>query len=150
MYLSYTAYIEFNPESTLSQSEFNMYSFQAENLINYYTYNRLINDFPVKEEDYDEIEVTGDVLMIQRCMVYLIDLMAKRAKANTLGIDSTSGAPIASQSNDGLSTSYNVVSASEVLENCKTEAKDIIMQSLSTVKNKAGKRVLYRGLYAGE
>lgn len=150
MYLSYNAYVNICSDVDISESDFATYSYEAENLIDYYTYNRLKADFPDTEEEYDEMEVDSTVRAVQRCMVYLIGLMVQKSKANTLGVDTTNGAPITSQSNDGLSTSYNVVSASQVLENCKTEAKETILQSLSTVKNKAGRKVTYRGLYAGE
>lgn len=151
MYISYSAYCDLNPETTITESEFGKYSFESENLIDWYTYNRLRNDFPKTAEEYDAITDKDDeYVAVQRCMAYLIGLMAQKEKANTLGVDTTNSAPIASQSNDGLSTSYNVVSAQQVLDNNKTEAKNVIMQSLSGIKNKAGYKVLYRGLYAGE
>ena len=57
---------------------------------------------------------------------------------------------IASQSNDGVSISYNVLNASELAQSCKVQAGDAIKKYLQGVMNEAGRELLYRGVYPNE
>ena len=139
MYLTYAEYQEMG--GTLDEATFNDYEFEAEALINWYTFNRLKNDTTFPTE-------------IKRLMKYLISLAQQ--KANLLGASGsgsavdTNGAAIASQSNDGVSISYNVLSAAQLMESLKGSEDETIKKYLQGVTNEAGRKLLYRGLYPGE
>lgn len=139
MYLNYDEFQNYG--GTLDETTFNEYSFEAESLINYWTFNRLIEDTEVSEN-------------VKRCTYKLISLIKQKADALTLGasVDDTnaSSAAITSQSNDGVSISYNALSASQLLENSKTEFEDTIKRYLQGVRNSLGQLVLYRGIYPNE
>lgn len=138
MYLTYEEYQTMG--GTLDETTFGDLEFEAEALVNWYTFNRLKNDsvFPVE---------------LKRLMKYLVNLL--RIKGNILnssdnGSTQGSGSAITSQSNDGVSVSYNVLSAAEVAETCKQDAADAIKQYLQGVMNEAGQLLLYRGAYPNE
>ena len=139
MYLTYAEYQEMG--GTLDEATFNDYEFEAEALINWYTFNRLKNDTTFPTE-------------VKRLMKYLISLAQQ--KANLLGASGsgsavdTNGAAIASQSNDGVSISYNVLSAAQLMESLKGSEDETIKKYLQGVTNEAGRKLLYRGLYPGE
>lgn len=152
-YLSFNEYIEMG--GTLDEAAFNDFEFEAEMLINWYTFNRLKNDteFPVE---------------VKRCVYRLIQLAKLKADALILGNQQTittievdgvvtkttteTTAPIASQSNDGVSISYNTISAADIfkqLNSTKNNENPIYEQIklyLNGVVNSRGQHVLYRGL----
>ena len=96
--------------------------------------------------------------------MYRLIYMAKlKADAMQLGMavsttEETSNNPspaIQSQSNDGVSISYNVLSASELFNALATKTKgsevdQIIQRYLQGIKNSLGRKLLYRGFYPGE
>lgn len=139
MYLTYVEYQTMG--GTLDETAFNNFEFQAEALVNWYTFNRLKKDSTFPDE-------------LKRLMFYLITLA--QSKAGTLssssgsGSSSTTGSAIASQSNDGVSISYNVLSAKDLMDSVKTESETLINQYLQGVMNEAGRLVLYRGVYPDE
>lgn len=138
MYLTYEEYTEMG--GTLDVATFNDFEFEAEALINWYTFNRLKGDTIIPSE-------------VKRLMKYLIDLASQ--KANLLGASSSAsaesqGAAIASQSNDGVSVSYNVLNAAQLMESLKGQEDSAINKYLQGVMNEAGRKLLYRGLYPGE
>lgn len=139
MYLTYEEYQSMG--GTLDSVSYGNYEFEAEALINWYTFNRLKND-----KTYPEA--------VKRLMKYLIDLAVQRAtllSASGSGDSEIStGAAIASQSNDGVSTSYNVLSAAQIMESLKGQESGTIQRYLQDVVNEAGRKLLYRGLYPGE
>ena len=141
MYITYSEYEEYG--GTLTETAFNDCELQAEMLIDWYTFNRLQN-----EKEYPE--------KLKKCMYVLIKYVALQSGLDgTGGVDasgnvSVSGGSIASQSNDGVSTSYNVLSAQELIDNAKSKIEDIIKMGLQGVVNSLGRKVLYRGLYPGE
>jgi hypothetical protein len=139
MYLTYEEYQ--NMGGTLEEIPFNDFEFQAEAQINYATFNRLKNDATFSNE-------------VKRLTKYLIDLLEKKAAAFSLGKGSSSSADsgvyITSQSNDGVSVSYNGMAPTDLVEMCKTEVLTAIRNYLDGVKNEAGHKLLYRGLYPGE
>ena len=137
MYLTYSEYADMG--GTLDEATFNDLEFEAEALINWYTFNRLKNDNTFPDE-------------LKRLVKYLINLAEQRINllgASGSGNDSVTGG-IASQSNDGVSISYNVLSASELMANLKDEAGRAIQLHLQGVMNEAGQLLLYRGVYANE
>lgn len=139
MYLTYEEYQ--NMGGTLDETTFNDYRFEAEAKINWYTFNRLRHDTTFPEE-------------VKRCVYQLIKLLQDMANAaatdgqseNSAGV----AAGIASQSNDGVSISYNTLSAKDMLESAQGQVEKTIKEYLSYVKNELGKRVLYRGMYPDE
>lgn len=139
MYLLYSEYQ--NMGGTLDETLFNEFEFEAETQVDWYTFNRLQN-----EEEYPE--------RLKRCMYALISMIYRVQQASMLGDDgsgdSNINAAVASQSNDGVSISYNVMSAHDVVESSKQEIESIIQRYLQGVMNSLGRKVLYRGLYPGE
>ena len=57
---------------------------------------------------------------------------------------------ISSQSNDGVSTTFNRLSAKETIDAMDKELQDAIQRYLQGITNSLGRKLLYRGLYAGE
>lgn len=139
MYLLYSEYQ--NMGGTLDETLFNELEFEAETQVDWYTFNRLQN-----EETYPE--------RLKRCMYALIKIIYTVQQASMLGDDGSGdseiNAAVASQSNDGVSISYNVISASQAVELSKDKIETIINQYLQGVVNSLGRKVLYRGLYPGE
>ncbi len=139
MYLTYNDYQ--NMGGTLEETLFNELEFEAECQVNWYTFNRL-----KKETTYPE-ELT-------RCMYALIKIIYEVQQASLLGDDGSGDnnirAAVASQSNDGVSASYNVISASQAVELSKDKIEQTIQKYLQGVMNSLGQKVLYRGLYPGE
>ena len=139
MYLTYDEYL--NMGGTLEEIPFTDFEFQAEAQINYATFSRLKTDNTFPSE-------------VKRLTKYLIDLFEKKAAAISLGKGSSSsagsGVYITSQSNDGVSVSYNGMSPTDLVALCKTEVQNAIKMYLDGVTNEAGHKLLYRGLYKGE
>lgn len=140
MYLSYTEYQ--NMGGTLDETAFNDLAIEAESVIDWYTFNRL-----QKDTNYPE--------KLKQCMYKLIKMAQERQAAMSAGESSgdnttETSAAIASRSNDGVSISYNVVSASEIFDKLKDEMGDTVKRYLNGVVNELGRKVLYRGLYPGE
>ena len=153
MYLTYEEYQ--NMGGTLDETAFNDFEFEAECIINWYTFNRLKNEteWPVE---------------VQRCMFALIKLAKLKADSMVLGSQSTqvtddqghtttttTMSAIASQSNDGVSISYNMVSATQLFQSLSPrmrggEVENTVQMYLQGVMNSLGQKVLYRGLYPNE
>ena len=138
MYLTYAEYQ--NMGGTLDESAFNDLEFQAECEVDWYTFNRLQT-----EEEFPTA--------LKRCMYSLIKLINEQQQAYIVNPVDSSGniqAGIASQSNDGVSTSFNTLSAQSAAELIKAKIEDTIKKQLASVTNSLGRKVLYRGLYPGE
>lgn len=149
LYLTYDEYTEMG--GTLEETTFNDFEFEAESIINWYTFNRLKNETSLPDA-------------VKRCMYRLISIAKLKADALQLGLSmsetasSTSGtatAMIRSQSNDGVSVSYNVLSASEIFDVLQVKGKggeidQLVQRYLQDVVNSLGQKVLYRGFYPGE
>jgi len=139
MYLTYEEYQEYG--GTLDATTFNDYEFEAEALINYVTFNRLKNDTVIPDD-------------VKRLVKYLVDLAQKKAEALSLGGTTakaeSDGTAIKSQSNDGVSITYNSMSSYELFKACETDALAAIDKYLNGVMNELGRKLLYRGLYPGE
>lgn len=139
MYLSFNEYQSYG--GTLDETTFNNYEFEAEALVDWYTFDRLKNQKEQPEQ-------------LTRLMLALIDLAQK--KAATLGLGASaddsdqSNVYITKQSNDGVDTTYSSMSASSLYNLCRNEAVSDIKRYLAGVMNEAGHKVLYRGLYKGE
>ena len=155
MYLSITQYSNsggrfasvFN-ESTAAETNavFNVLSRAAGSMIDWYTLNRLRKDFA------DGTPSLETATAVRDCMIELIDALYLKQTAYTAGndVNGNGTAAVASQSNDGISVSFNTMNASQIVEGSKAECEDIITRHLSGIVNSAGRHVLYRGLYPGE
>lgn len=152
MYLSYEEYQFFG--GTLDEATFDDYEFEARSIIDWYTFNRLANDTEIPEA-------------VKRCMYRLIQLAKLKADSLRLGETETqtteggtttttvTSAPIASQSNDGVSISYNTMSAADAFSKVSSTANGneielTVQRYLNNVVNEAGRKVLYRGIYPDE
>ena len=138
MYLTYDEYQSMG--GTLDFTTYSDLEFEAEAAINWYTFSRLKNDLVIPEA-------------VKRVMKRLIDLAQEKAGLMSAGDDgsgSGTSAAIASQSNDGVSVSYNVLSASELMNSIKEQESTTIKRYLQDVTNEAGQKLLYRGLYPNE
>lgn len=138
MYLTYEEYRQYG--GTLDETTFTDYCFEAEAQVNWYTFNRL-----KKMETVDE--------NVKQCVYQLIKRIQSVNDFQTGGNNSNSAsvtANIASQSNDGVSISYNVLNASDCVSMIKDDIKRIIRICLQDVKDSLGRSVLYRGIYPGE
>ena len=139
MYLTYAQYKLYG--GTLDETTFNDMAFEAASIVDWYTFNRLQN----MTEEYPEA--------LQRCMYKLIQLIQTLSAVSGTGTPesaASSSAGIASQSNDGVSISYNILSASEIVNNSNAKSKQIVEMYLSNVTDSLGRRVLYRGVYPNE
>ena len=142
MYLSYAEYQSMG--GTLTQTTFNDFEFEAETLIDWYTFSRLKK---FSESDYPDA--------LKRCMYHIIQSLVSQSlligSADTTSADSiSSNSTISSQSNDGVSVSYNVLSAKDLMDANKTNVEQTINRYLSNVTDSLGRKVLYRGIYADE
>lgn len=137
MYLTYEEYL--NMGGTLDKAAFDNYLIDAETLIDWYTFNRLHNeiDIPVR---------------VKQCVFKLISLADMKAKSFVLGreVDGTGNAAVSAQSNDGVSISYNTLSASQAFDLIKAESGQVVKQYLNGVVNSLGRKLLYRGIYPDE
>lgn len=139
MYLTYDEYIVMGG-TNMEEAAFQQIEFEARAVIDYWTFNRL-----QKEETYPEA--------VKRCMFRLIQLINDKQKAMVVDAQSADGtvkAGIASESNDGVSTSYNTLSARDAVDTMQKELETTTKMYLSNVKNSLGHKVLYRGLYPDE
>lgn len=139
MYLTFAEYQ--NMGGALDETTFNDYEFQARALVDWYTFNRLQKDETVDEK-------------VKMCIYHLIGMIDLQMQAMTVdgtsSAGSTGSAGVASQSNDGVSISYNTLSAKDAVDVIEAEMKKAINRYLQGVMNELGQKVLYRGLYPNE
>ena len=137
MYLTFDEYLDMG--GLLDEATFLDFEMSSEMEINYYTFNRLTK---MKEIPF----------AVKYCVKKLIDLLQARREAETLGVSLSDNAQakISSQSNDGVSVSYNTLNASEMIELNKKDFIYTIQRYLDSVKDDKGRKVLYRGVYANE
>lgn len=153
MYLTYEDYQSMG--GTLDETAFNDFEYEAETIVNWYTFNRL------KEETEYPIELA-------RCMYRLIMLAKLKADALLMGKQVTIQYDdqgnktttevetyIKGQSNDGVSVDYNAVDANEVFGLLSSTGKGNVLETtvfryLQGVRNSKGKRLTYRGVYPDE
>ena len=138
MYLSYDEYLNMGGE--LDETTFYQLEFEARSVIDWWTFNRL-----QREESFPEA--------VKRCMMRLVQLINDKQKAMSVDVGSgdTSAKPLISQeSNDGVSVSYNTLSAKEAVDTMQDTLKATVQMYLSSVRNSLGHKVLYRGIYPDE
>ena len=118
--------------------------YEARSYIDWYTFRRLVGEETIPDE-------------VKECMYHLIRLIEQRLALLSLGSDSESGSSsmtggtgIASQSNDGVSISFNTLSAKDILDANTETVNRLVQRSLDGIRNSLGHRLLYRGIYPGE
>ena len=140
MYLTYEEYTD-EYGGTLDETTFNDLEFEAESYVDWYTFNRLQNEPEIPER-------------VKKCMNHIIKLL--QAQMGLMDNSSSADAQgsitgtIASQSNDGVSISYNVLSAKDAIELAKSDVDKGIKRYLQGVTNSLGRKLLYRGIYPDE
>lgn len=148
MYLTYEEYQNYGGQ--LDETSFNDLEFDAESTINWYTFNRL------QKEQWSFVLETPE---LKRCMYQLIRikqmedaLLAASAGGIGWGVGWQKEAGITKESNDGVTTEYNVLSSGELLAyaNGSKSKEALIDRYLGSIVNDLGRKLLYRGLYPGE
>ena len=138
MYLTYEEYQQYG--GTLEEVTFTDFEMESETIVDWYTFNRFQNDTEFPEK-------------LKKCMYQLIKLGQEKQTILSPG-ESADGsevtASVASRSNDGVSISYNVMSAKDIYDTIKVETASIVKRYLSGVVNEMGRKVLYLGIYPGE
>jgi len=146
MYLTYAEYTAYGGQ--LDETSFQDLEYDAESTVNWYTFNRL-----QRPEWADALDTEA----LKRCVYQLIRI--KQLENELLlggigggGLGWTKEPGITKESNDGVTTEYNVLSSGELLAYAQgtRPKKDIIDRYLSNIINDLGRRLLYRGIYPGE
>ena len=138
MYLTYEEYVAFGGQ--LDSTTFTLLEMEAENVINWYTFNRLKKETTFSDD-------------VKKCMYILINLLHKKEQSTAVWqypITGDTQATIASQSNDGVSISYNVMNAENLTESIKSDIENVIKMTLQGTVNSLGHKLLYRGIYEDE
>ena len=141
--LTYDEYIDMG--GTLDDdSLFDLYEYEVEGIIHWYTFDRL-----KKEETYSS--------EVKQCAYMLVNLIIEKYATLMMNNDADATSPtssvvgqIASQSNDGVSTSYVTLSSYNLLTFCTKEVNNVINYCLRNAVNSLGRKLLYRGYYPGE
>ena len=142
-YLTYEEYSEMG--GTLDETLFNTLLLDAQGYIDWYTFNRLWKEEWRTEDVMERVKI---------CMYQLISLVA--AKNNLITPQNTNAgginvnAQVSTQSNDGVSTTYAVLSGELLFSHAKKEIEDTVNRYLNGIVNSVGRKLLYRGLYPGE
>lgn len=141
MYLTYEEYATWG--GTLDVPEFELAELEARLLIDRITFGRL------KDEEEEDIPEAVKFTMFK--LIKLLQEQQELAVSPTLSDgESTATTGIASQSNDGVSISYNIISASELYGLKKAEINQLAKSYLQGVTNSIGQELLFRGMYLNE
>lgn len=142
MYLTYDEYTEYGGD--LDEPQFEDQYYKAAGIVDRYTFNRFREDDEFPKE-------------LKRLIYRLIKISTISDSAIGLDVASDSigsTGTLASESNDGVSISYNNMSAKDLYEligNIDSDSIDGYVKTyLNGVKNQKGHLVLYRGLYEDE
>lgn len=142
-YLTYDEYSEMG--GTLDETLFDTLLLDAQGYIDWYTFNRLWKEEWRTEDVMERVKI---------CVYQLISLVA--AKQNLITPQNTNAgginvnAQVSTQSNDGVSTTYAVLSGELLFSHAKKEIEDTVNRYLNGIVNSVGRKLLYRGLYPGE
>ena len=143
-YLTFSEYTEMGGTITV-EALFNSLAFDAQAYIDWYTFNRLWKEEWRTEEIMERVKI---------CMFQLIKLLNVKSSVITPDVSSTGGinvnAQLMSQSNDGVSATYAVLSGNALYEKTEEEIDDCIKRYLNGLMNSMGRQILYRGLYPNE
>lgn len=142
MYLTYHEYINYGGD--LDEPQFEEQYYKSAGIVDRYTFCRFRNDTEFPNE-------------LKRLIYRLIKI--NTISDGVIGLDVASDSigstgTVASESNDGVTISYNNLAAKDLYEligNISSDSMvDYVKTYLSGVKNQEGKLVLYRGLYEDE
>lgn len=141
MYLTFDEYLELGGQE-IEETTFNELEFEARAVVDWWTFNRLQN-----EETQQEA--------VKMCMYKLIKLIQDKQIATAIAkpvseSNSTIQPGIIQESNDGVTTMYNTMSAKETITTLDDEMKTVIKRYLQGIRNSLGQKVLYRGVYPNE
>lgn len=140
MYLTYEEYIQMGGEA-LEDTAFENLEFEARTQIDWWTFGRLKNEAEQSEA-------------VKRCMYKLIELLDKQQKVLMVDAVDEDGnikaGLMAHQSNDGVSSTYNVITGNMAVRVLKSQLDNTIKMYLQDVRDSLGRKVLYRGLYPNE
>ena len=140
MYLTYDDYIQMGGEK-LEETAFENLEFEARSQVDWWTFGRLQKMKTLPEA-------------VKRCMFKLITLIDKQQKVLMVDAVDEDGNVVAGlmahQSNDGVSISYNVLSASEIYAAKKAETQELMGKYLQGVTNSLGQELTFRGMYLNE
>lgn len=147
MYLSYDEYKEYG--GTLDKTAFSDLEMDAESTINWYTFNRL------KRPEWADVL---DCEELKRCTYQLIRLKQMENEMMESGLGAGAGlgwkkeAGIVQESNDGVTTRYNLASTGDLLLYLqgKKPIIELIDKYIGSITNDMGRKLLYRGVYKGE
>ena len=143
MYLTYEEYVEMG--GSLSEAAFNDIEYEARAYIDWITFRRIRKMLARGAEIPHEV---------QECIYHISRLIEAKMSALNVPAGDTSGsyygAGIASQSNDGVSISFNVLSAKDVLDNSEKEINKLITRYLDGICDDLNRKLTYRGLYPDE
>lgn len=139
MYLTFEEYATWGGQ--LDAPDYLLAELEARLLIDRITFGRLKNETEIPEA-------------VKFCMFKLIELLQEQkqllAVPNMQNGDSLVQTGISSQSNDGVSISYNVMSASELYTMNKSKVDSVVKDYLHGVTNSLGQELLFRGMYLNE
>ena len=140
MYLTYDEYINMGGD-VVEETAFDNLEFEARSQIDWWTFGRLQNMETLPEA-------------VKRCMLKLIELIDKQQKVLMVDAVDEDGNVVAglmaSQSNDGVSSTYNVITGNMAVRTIQSQLNSTIRMYLYGVRDSLGRKVLYRGLYPGE
>lgn len=140
MYLTYEEYIQMGGEA-LEDTAYENLEFEARTQIDWWTFGRLKNETVQQEA-------------VKRCMYKLIELLDKQQKVLMVDAVDEDGnikaGLMAHQSNDGVSSTYNVITGNMAVRVLKSQLDNTIKMYLQDVRDSLGRKVLYRGLYPNE
>lgn len=142
-YLTYDEYTELG--GTLDETLFDTLLLDAQGYIDWYTFNRLWKEEWRTEEVMERVKI---------CVYQLINLVAVKSNLIVPQTPNAGGlnlnAQVSQQSNDGVSTTYAVLSGELLFATAKKEIENTINRYLNGVMNSVGRKLLYRGLYPNE
>lgn len=136
MYLTYDEYRAMG--GTLEKTTFVDLERQARQIVDDKTFKRLKGEkeFPIE---------------VKECIYILIGLQYQSTMQLQGAVAGSDAEPtIKSQSNDGVSVSYNIIDANASYDKIQKSMDDTVYACLFGVENSKGQRLLYRGLYPNE
>lgn len=140
MYLSFDEYAQMGGEITDSH-KFVRYALEAETTINWYTFDRLVNETEVPDK-------------VKECMFLLINLIAEKYSVLSVNDPNNPNTPLTGiakkRENDGVSAEFTTLSPYDMLPYNTKQIQQAIEFCLRGVVNSLGRKLLYRGLYPGE
>ena len=145
MYLTYANYVSMGgANDTATYNDYENLEFEARAIVDWYTFNRLRKE---TEATYPEA--------LKYCMYKLIQLIRDKQRATALGAPETETSNqttvgISHEANDGVSITYNTLSAKEAADSIKSSLESTVYMYLQGVRDSLGHKLLYRGIYANE